>query len=367
MAVACLCVAVCVAARCRYRPIVQALLQRKFHAVKALLSPLHVIEPSVAEERRSTRTPSRRMSRVFNTANEVRDRMLMFVRVGLVDTFEFIRGDPKGRTVLDLAAEWGNADVFRYLLRYNQGFEYMGSGESSQLPAQVKPTALQVRCGCGWATESAPRSARECQITDIEGRTILHRICRRKKELPEIVRLLLNARINVNICDKFGNSALHYAVANGHAEIAELLIRYSANLEKENAVGATPLHLACKFGRLGVASILVKHGASFTASDHDGRSPLHYAYLERYAKRNLTQALHQLMAMLHEESARHLGDSGRPRMSEEAKTQCVFSCCVAIDHHNADAARVVSSTVDCVLPIGRCELTLHAALVAGLG
>ena len=99
--------------------------------MKALLTPLVVLPPPADPNE--------------DDAMDVRHRMLRYVTVGLVNTFDAVRGEPYGRTVLDLAAEWGNPEVFRYLLRYSQGFVYTTSGEASLLPAQVKPTALQVR------------------------------------------------------------------------------------------------------------------------------------------------------------------------------------------------------------------------------
>ena len=123
------------------------------------------------------------------------------VHVSLVDTFDVL---PGGRTVLDLAADWGDVAVFTALLRYRQGFTFDTTVDHQLFPSQSKGTALQV--------------------VDSTRRTILHRLCRKKKELPKLVEQLLFARVNVNDADCHGNTALDLAVANGHSSTVKLLL-----------------------------------------------------------------------------------------------------------------------------------------------
>ena len=65
-----------------------------------------------------------------------------------------------------------------------------------------------------------------------------------------------------------------------------------------------------------------------------GRSPLHYAYLERYAKRNLHTALDQLKELWDPKSANNL--TGRP-----AGADCAWACCVAINQLNMTQFKTV--------------------------
>ena len=52
----------------------------------------------------------------------------------------------------------------------------------------------------------------------------------------------------VNISDRFGNSALSKAAANGNAQECDNLLRNGANVDHKNAFGETPLTLASSLG-----------------------------------------------------------------------------------------------------------------------
>lgn len=51
--------------------------------------------------------------------------------------------------------------------------------------------------------------------------------------------LLLEHGADPNVIDSSGNSALHYAVYNGHEEMVALLLQYNANIEQKTKVGFT--------------------------------------------------------------------------------------------------------------------------------
>ncbi len=96
----------------------------------------------------------------------------------------------------------------------------------------------------------------------------------------EAVRLALAENIDPNSKDDRGDTALIYAVANGHAEIVELLLHVGAKIEQENFFGTNALqnsahfpeiyemllnHLlvkACKTGKLFSAKILAERACS---------------------------------------------------------------------------------------------------------
>uniref|UniRef100_A0ABD2VW41 Uncharacterized protein n=1 Tax=Trichogramma kaykai TaxID=54128 RepID=A0ABD2VW41_9HYME len=58
----------------------------------------------------------------------------------------------------------------------------------------------------------------------------------------------MNQPVQVNVQDKFGNTALHFAVHFGKGEKIETLLRGGADINLVNAVGSTPLHLVCHTG-----------------------------------------------------------------------------------------------------------------------
>ena len=62
----------------------------------------------------------------------------------------------------------------------------------------------------------------------------------------EIVRRLLLHGGDVNICDGYMNTILHYACYFGHVEITKLLFVSGAQINALNHAGNTPLHLSLR-------------------------------------------------------------------------------------------------------------------------
>ena len=81
-------------------------------------------------------------------------------------------------------------------------------------------------------------------------------------------------------------SALHNAVAGGHAETVGFLIERGAdvNLRQERTISdATPLHIAANYGYSEIVELLIRHGADVNAPKSAGGitgiTPLHDAVL----------------------------------------------------------------------------------------
>jgi ankyrin repeat protein len=74
-------------------------------------------------------------------------------------------------------------------------------------------------------------------------------------------------------------TALHYAAANGHAEVVKLLLKSGADATIADHMDMTPLCSACEGGHLGVAQLLLDHqGVQALGVTPTTRStPLHYA------------------------------------------------------------------------------------------
>ncbi len=79
---------------------------------------------------------------------------------------------------------------------------------------------------------------------------------------------------DINRQDWYGMTALHWAAAQGHAEIVKLLLDYGANINLRNREGNTPLHLAARNGNLSTVKLLLARGANATIVNRDGQTPL---------------------------------------------------------------------------------------------
>lgn len=92
------------------------------------------------------------------------------------------------------------------------------------------------------------------------------------------VRSLLRSGADVNAAQTDGMTALHWAAANGDAEIARTLLYAGATVRSTTRLGGyTPLHLAARSGDAGTAGILLEAGADPNAFTSTGVTPLHFA------------------------------------------------------------------------------------------
>ena len=92
----------------------------------------------------------------------------------------------------------------------------------------------------------------------------------------EIVKLLLEARADVNIKDKYGEAALIYTLKYGYTEIVELLIEAGANVNIKDKDGLTALIYALKNGNLDIAKLLIEKGADINFKNKKGKNSLDY-------------------------------------------------------------------------------------------
>lgn len=90
------------------------------------------------------------------------------------------------------------------------------------------------------------------------------------------VRAYLDAGAPVNFCDEHRSTALHFACANGHADVVSELLTRGAALTP-NEAGNSPLHWACLLGHAPVVELLlarVVDGLDVYAQNSAGRSAL---------------------------------------------------------------------------------------------
>jgi ankyrin repeat protein len=90
----------------------------------------------------------------------------------------------------------------------------------------------------------------------------------------ESVRALLKQRVDVNVPQGDGSTALHWAAHVDDLAITDLLIRSGASTNAKNDTGFTPLHLACTNRSAPIVERLLTAGANANAASLNGETVL---------------------------------------------------------------------------------------------
>lgn len=121
---------------------------------------------------------------------------------------------------------------------------------------------------------------------------------------PELLEKLLAAQVDADVSTADGNFLLHALVSKLHVRrkirgldvctryhshqadsqllldtVTQLVEHHSVDVNACNRLGQTPLHLALLFGHTGVVKSLLQYGANPNIKDQFGYLPLHYACL----------------------------------------------------------------------------------------
>jgi hypothetical protein len=115
-------------------------------------------------------------------------------------------------------------------------------------------------------------------IKDKDGRTALHWACRGVH--GEIVKLLAASGAGLNARDNNGVVPLHSLAYRGQAELVKLLAAKGAEVNAKMNNGNTSLHLAAAAGHKECAATLVSLRAKLNIKNNEGWTPLHFAEYE---------------------------------------------------------------------------------------
>ena len=94
-----------------------------------------------------------------------------------------------------------------------------------------------------------------------------------KGHLP-MARLLIKREADVN---HPGWTALHYAASGGHTEIIRLLLDENAYIDAESPNGTTPLMMAARYGNNKAVQLLIEEGADIQLKNQLGLSAIDFA------------------------------------------------------------------------------------------
>ena len=102
-----------------------------------------------------------------------------------------------------------------------------------------------------------------------------------RKQRCQIIELLIKYGIDVQLLDKEGWSAVHFAAMWGWEEALKALLAAGCRPETKNLTGSNALHIACQYGHdacaLIMLEVLLPSKQYIKLEDNDGNMPLHLA------------------------------------------------------------------------------------------
>lgn len=128
----------------------------------------------------------------------------------------------------------------------------------------------------------------DVNVADVEGTTALQWAAHWND--VDSVKALIAAGAKANVASRYGVTALHEAAAIGSAPIVNALLRAGAAADSAYGEGETPLMLAARSGNLEAVKLLVEAGANVNAAEKfRGQTALMLATVENHA--DIVQAL----------------------------------------------------------------------------
>jgi glycerophosphodiester phosphodiesterase len=188
-----------------------------------------------------------------------------------------------------------------------------------------------------------------------------------KSNFVVIVKLLVDAGVDINWQDDQGETAMHVAARFGHAECARLLLEgtndQKADVELvENTFSWTPLHIASVDGHLQIAKLLVATGAEVNKQDVSGWTAREHAALRGHmdiaefladaATRG--RSIPEISSSASEDSVSTAASSPPPSSIEERRS------------HNNDG-HAISRGIEPVKTFGHRYLTNESLVLVSLG
>ncbi|KAG0443420.1 hypothetical protein HPB47_014942, partial [Ixodes persulcatus] len=132
------------------------------------------------------------------------------------------------------------------------------------------------------------------------------------------------ARIEVDLCDRFGQTVLHYCAARNATSVLEPLLRNSGVCDVQDLQGDTALHVAARRGHDRSLALLLQFGADPSIRNNDGRTALDLAVAAGFADatkvlyENATEpVLRNADALRRQDSVRRCTRIGRIFLADE--------------------------------------------------
>jgi ankyrin repeat protein len=173
------------------------------------------------------------------------------------------RDDDNLFSALMLASEWGRTEIVSLLLDRGANPNY-----SNFVDARGRPIHKEVLAE---SLNAHPDEYERYEMTPMQLATDTQR------DTKEIVRMLIEAGVDVNQRFRKNFTALSYAAIEGNVAVVEILLLKGAKVNASTSAGETALMLAAMHGRPGVVRVLLRNGADRTLRSTDGQTALDYA------------------------------------------------------------------------------------------
>jgi glycerophosphodiester phosphodiesterase len=209
--------------------------------------------------------------------------------------------DMSGRNPLHFAAQYGFRVVCQVIIEHLQAWNMFDVEEGIDAPSWQDnegwaPLHLSVIAGHPLTSQTL-LDAENWKGTLREKMAIRRNVAKSSAVLAlatkanyiEIVKLLVEARVDINFQDEQGETALHVAARFGHDECARVLLEGSNDQKAdtelfENTYSWTPLFIACVDGNYGVVQLLIDAGADLERFDSSGWTAKEHASLRGHIK-----------------------------------------------------------------------------------
>jgi ankyrin repeat protein len=183
---------------------------------------------------------------------------------------------PDGATALHWAAHWDDLETARVLIEANANVnaanEY-GVTPLTLATADAGPALVELLLRAG----ANPNAALPSGETPLMTATRVH--------APAVVMALIARGADVNAQERsHGQTALMWAFARGHIDIARALIEQGADIHARSDSGFTPLLFAARHGDLEAVRLLLAQGADVNEMAEDGSSVLHVATVRAHVE-----------------------------------------------------------------------------------
>ena len=257
---------------------------------------LHYITPASVSP--GGPTPNKLKESALVTIDDEHVKILLFVLENLEADHRaaLMSKDSFGRLPLHYAAQFGIVVICQLVMKHMQDWgqfnvEHGIDATEWQDNEGLAPLHLAVIGGHPLTTKAllsgenwkGQNDHKTCMIRDVSKSSAVLALAT-KSNFTQIIKLLVEAGVDINWQDETGESALHVAARFGHVDCAKILIQgtkdQTADVElTENTFSWTPLHVAAVDGHLSIVELLISAGSDLNKQDASGWTAKEHAAL----------------------------------------------------------------------------------------